>query len=117
MQYEPERITVERESVVIEWTDGESTAISGSRLRDACPCADCRERTVATPVIQLGDRAMIINAQLVGGYAVSFTFGGPKKRFFGARKNMDVSFTFGDNHHDGIYPYGQLRRLGEASSP
>lgn len=97
MQYEPERITVEEESVVIEWTDGESTAISGSRLRDACPCADCRERTVATPVIQLGDRAMIINAQLVGGYA--------------------VSFTFGDNHHDGIYPYGQLRRLGEASSP
>jgi DUF971 family protein len=97
VQYEPERITVEEESVVIEWTDGESTAISGSRLRDACPCADCRERTVATPAIQLGDRAMIINAQLVGGYA--------------------VSFTFGDNHHDGIYPYGQLRRLGEASSP
>ena len=78
---------------MIEWTDGAATAISGSRLRDACPCADCRGRAVATPAIQLGDRSTIVNAQLVGGYA--------------------VSFTFGDHHHDGIYPYGQLRRLGE----
>jgi DUF971 family protein len=94
VQYEPERITVERESVTIEWSDGVTTALSGSRLRDACPCADCREHTAAaTPVNQLGDRSTITNAQLVGGYA--------------------LSFTFGDNHGDGIYPYGQLRRLGE----
>jgi len=94
VQYEPERITVERESVTIEWIDGVTTALSGSRLRDACPCADCREHTApATPALQLGDRSTITNAQLVGGYA--------------------LSFTFGDNHHDGIYPYGQLRRLGE----
>ena len=94
MQYEPERITVERESVMIEWSDGAATVLSGSRLRDACPCADCREHTEAvTPAIRLGDRSTITNAQLVGGYA--------------------LSFTFGDNHHDGIYPYGQLRRLGE----
>ena len=79
---------------MIEWTDGVATTISGSRLRDACPCADCREHTAATPALQLGERSTIVNAQLVGGYA--------------------VSFTFGDHHHDGIYPYGQLRRLGEA---
>ena len=98
MQHEPERITVERESVTIEWGDGVTTVLSGRRLRDACPCADCREHTgSATPANQLGDRSTITNAQLVGGYA--------------------LSFTFGDNHHDGIYPYGQLRRLGEASSP
>ena len=94
MEYEPERITVERESVTIEWSDGVATVLSGSRLRDACPCAECREPTAAaTPAIQLGNRSMITNAKLVGGYA--------------------LGFTFGDSHHDGIYPYGQLRRLGE----
>jgi DUF971 family protein len=93
MEYEPERITVERDSVTIEWTDGVTTALSGSRLRDACPCADCREHTATTPAMQLGNRSTMTNAQLVGGYA--------------------ISFTFGDNHGDGIYPYGQLRRLGE----
>jgi DUF971 family protein len=93
VEYEPQRITVDRDLVTIEWTDGGATAIPGSRLRDACPCADCRERTVTTPAAQLGDRSTIVNAQLVGGYA--------------------VSFTFGDHHHDGIYPYPQLRRLGD----
>jgi DUF971 family protein len=93
VEYEPQRITVQRESVVIEWTDGVVATISGSRLRDACPCADCREHTTTTPALQIGDRSTIVDAQLVGGYA--------------------VNFTFGDHHHDGIYPYGQLRRLGE----
>ena len=96
VEYEPQRITVERESVTIEWSDGATTVLAGGRLRDACPCADCREHpTAASPAIQLGDRSTIVNAQLVGGYA--------------------LSFTFGDNHHDGIYPYGQLRQLGEAA--
>ena len=96
MEYEPQRITVERESVTIEWSDGTTTELAGGRLRDACPCAECRERPdAATPAAQRSDRATITNAQLVGGYA--------------------LSFTFGDNHHDGIYPFGQLRRLGEAS--
>lgn len=98
MEYEPRRITVERESVTIEWSDGATTVLAGGRLRDACPCAACREQAAAaTRALELGDRSTITNAQLVGGYA--------------------LSFTFGDNHHDGIYPYGQLRWLGEASSP
>ena len=97
MENEPQRITVERESVTIEWSDGATTVLAGGRLRDACPCAECRERTAAaTSAVQPGERSTITNAQLVGGYA--------------------LSFTFGDNHHDGIYPFGQLRRLGEVSS-
>jgi DUF971 family protein len=94
MQYEPERITVGREAVIIEWDDGVSTTISGPRLRAACPCAECREhRGAAASRIQLADRSVITDGRLVGGYA--------------------LRFTFADGHADGIYPYGQLRHLGD----
>ena len=95
MEYEPERITVERESVTIEWSDGVATVLSGSRFAMRALQGEASRTTLAaTPAIQLGNRSMITNTKLVGGYA--------------------LGFTFGDSHHDGIYPYGQLRRLGES---
>jgi DUF971 family protein len=94
MRHAPERITIEREAVVIEWDDGVSTSISGRRLRAACPCAECREhRAASVSPIQLADQSLIVDGSLVGGYA--------------------LRFTFGDGHGDGIYPYGQLRDLGD----
>jgi len=94
MRHEPERITIERDSVVIEWDDGVSTSISGQRLRSACPCAECREhRAAAISPIRLADQSAIVDGSLVGGYA--------------------LRFTFGDGHGDGIYPYPQLRHLGD----
>jgi DUF971 family protein len=94
MLYEPVRITVGREAVTIEWDDGVSTTISGPRLRAACPCAECREhRAAAASPIQLADRTAITDGSLVGGYA--------------------LRFAFADGHGDGIYPYGQLRHLGD----
>jgi DUF971 family protein len=93
MDYEPERISVEAESVMIAWTNGASTTISGDRLRSSCPCAECREHESKTPsIIQIGNRSSIADAQLIGGYA--------------------IRFTFGDGHADGLYPYGILRELG-----
>lgn len=94
MDHEPERISVDAESVAISWTDGVSTTIPGSRLRSSCPCAECREHEAKTPsIIQIGDRSTIADAQLIGGYA--------------------IRFTFADGHADGLYPYEVLRRLGE----
>lgn len=94
MEHAPERITVDPERLTIEWSDGVTTALSGGRLRAACPCADCREHGVAasSPIL-LGAQSTIDDAHLVGGYA--------------------IRFTFADGHVDGIYPYGQLRHLGE----
>jgi DUF971 family protein len=93
MDYEPDRITVDAESVEITWIDGSSTMITGDRLRSSCPCAECREHE-AEPrsIIQIGDRSSITDAQLIGGYA--------------------IRFTFADGHADGLYPYGILRQLG-----
>ena len=93
MPYEPERIAVDAESVTIRWTDGASTTIGGDLLRSSCPCAECREHETKTrSIIQIGNRSSIANAQLIGGYA--------------------IRFTFGDGHADGLYSYGILRQLG-----
>lgn len=95
MEYEPERIGVDAESVMITWTDGASTTIPGDTLRSSCPCAECREHeSKSRSTIQIGDRSSLANAQLIGGYA--------------------VRFTFADGHADGLYPYGILRELGES---
>jgi DUF971 family protein len=94
MQHEPQQINVEAGSVTITWSDGVTRSISGDRLRAACPCAECQERDAKiTRFIQLGNQSAIVDAVLVGGYA--------------------LRFTFGDGHADGIYPYRTLYDLGE----
>lgn len=93
MDHEPARIDVDAESVAITWTDGASTRITGDRLRSSCPCAECREHESKTrSIIQIENRTSIADAQLIGGYA--------------------IRFTFADGHADGLYPYGILRELG-----
>jgi len=93
MEHEPERIIVDSDSVTITWIDGTTTVLAGSRLREACPCAECRERDLKIAhLIQLRNQSEIADAVLVGGYA--------------------VRFTFGDGHADGIYPYRTLSDLG-----
>ncbi|MEN8114062.1 MAG: DUF971 domain-containing protein [Actinomycetota bacterium] len=93
MDAEPSAISVDAESVTITWTDEVATSISGRRLRSSCPCAECREHEErTTSFVEIGGRNTIADAQLVGGYA--------------------LRFTFGDGHADGIYPYHVLRALG-----
>lgn len=92
MDVEPSSIAVDADGATITWTDGVTTAIAGRRLRAACPCAECREHEERNPsFIEIGGRHRIADAQLIGGYA--------------------LRFTFGDGHADGIYPYGVLRDL------
>ncbi|NNC75343.1 MAG: DUF971 domain-containing protein [Acidimicrobiia bacterium] len=90
----PVRISVEGGSqVVIEWETGSPSTISARDLRAACVCATCRETSgeEATRLVLEGDVG-IVEAALVGGYAVTFTFSP-------------------DGHGTGIYPYDVLRSM------
>lgn len=95
----PTRIAIEDgTAVVIEWEDGSETHLTAQDLRAACSCAACREPAGE----QATQRALegevgILAAQLVGGYAVNFTFSP-------------------DGHGTGIFPYDVLRSLGGESS-
>ncbi len=64
MPYEPERITVDAESVTIRWTDGAATTIGGDMLRSSCPCAECLEyETKTRSIIESDNRSSIVDAR------------------------------------------------------
>jgi DUF971 family protein len=87
--------------LVIEWSDGQSRDYSVRELRDACPCASCREKrsqpaepTILLPVLSLNEARplAIIKMEPVGNYA--------------------YSIEFSDGHNTGIYTLVLLRQLG-----
>jgi DUF971 family protein len=94
-----ERIGDDRLRIV--WNDARATEYSVRQLRDACPCATCREKRdkpQATPllaVLRPGEAAplRIVGMQPVGNYA--------------------YSIAFSDGHDTGIYSFERLRELGE----
>jgi DUF971 family protein len=89
-------------AIEITWSDG-MTAVSPARLlRDACPCATCREKRAAPvtpallPVLTAEEVAPleIVGMQPVGQYA--------------------YSIEFSDGHSSGIYTLEYLRELAAA---
>jgi DUF971 family protein len=87
----------------ITWSDGQVREYTFRELRDACPCATCREKRNAPPaahallpIISEADiQPLRITAMKpVGNYA--------------------YSIDFSDGHNTGIYTLESLRELGEA---
>jgi DUF971 family protein len=88
-------------NLLIEWSDGQRREYSFRELRDACPCATCREmRSEAPkpanllPVLAPAELRplQIANMEPVGNYA--------------------YSIEFSDGHNTGIYTLDLLRQLG-----
>lgn len=91
---EPTRIEVQQGTVlVIEWADGRTDSIDATTMRDACPCASCRNSSVGSPRADAAT-CRISDVSLVGGYAINVVFAP-------------------DGHSTGIYPYPSLRDLGD----
>lgn len=88
----------------ITWSDGAVRDYTIRSLRDACPCATCRERRSAPPASNLfpiltdaETRPLSITSMKpVGNYA--------------------YSIDFSDGHNTGIYTIESLRDLGTDSS-
>ena len=86
--------------LAIEWSDGQRRTYGIRELRDACPCASCREKRakpvdpLAIPMLGPISEAVKISAmQPVGNYA--------------------YSITFSDGHDTGIFSFDFLRELGD----
>jgi DUF971 family protein len=92
-------LTVDRAAGVLRvlWQDGHASEYALRWLRANCPCATCREERRAavlqTDMLQLSSApppsAEIAGAELVGNYA--------------------VRFTWADGHDTGIYAFAALR--------
>ena len=94
----PERIEVEDGAVlVLTWPDGVVTVVAAPALRAACECATCLGPEGDGSWIGDAGSVRILDASLVGAYALNFTFAP-------------------DHHHTGIYPFDRLRALGQAGT-
>lgn len=90
-------------ALLIDWSDGERRRYRVKALRDACPCATCREKRsapsdpLALPTLGTGELqpVQITGMKPVGNYA--------------------YAIAFSDGHDTGIYSFELLRELGEAA--
>jgi len=89
--------------LLIDWSDGNKRVYRIRELRDACPCATCREKRsqpadpLALPVLkQVQTQPLTISAmEPMGNYA--------------------YSIRFSDDHDTGIFAFDLLRQLGQAA--
>lgn len=89
--------------LVVEWSDGAKRTYGVQELRDACPCATCREKrnaplpppqTMLLPVLSAAEaRPLELQGMTpLGNYA--------------------YAIAFSDGHDTGIYTFDLLRELG-----
>jgi DUF971 family protein len=93
---------VSPERLRIEWNDGMKQEIRVRTLRDACPCATCREKRKQTPPSPM--ELTVLSPQEAAPLRI--TKMSPVGRYA-------YAVHFSDGHNTGIYTLEQLRELGE----
>ena len=85
----------ERQMLIVKFKDGSTVELPWGPLRDACPCAECKETHGPRDPLKLtvAPNKNLIEVQYTGNYAV-----------------MPV---WGDGHRFGIYTWPYLRELAE----
>jgi len=91
--------------LVIDWSDGTRRTYGVRELRDACPCATCREKrnapaaTASSMLLPVLSAAEARPLELLGMTPVG---------------NYAYAIAFSDGHDTGIYTFELLRELGSA---
>jgi DUF971 family protein len=83
----------ERQMLIVKFKDGASVELPWGLLRDACPCAECKETHGPRDPLRLtaAPNKALVEFQYAGHYA--------------------VQLTWGDGHRFGIYTWPYLRAL------
>lgn len=92
----------DKNRLLIDWSDGQQQRYNVRALRDACPCATCREKKsqpsnpMQLPTLTMAEAQpmRILGMTPVGNYA--------------------YAVSFSDGHDTGIFTFELLRELGEA---
>ena len=91
--------------LTIVWDDDHESSFTMIKLRKECPCATCKNARssqsqdslkVLSPAEIIPDNVQIKEAEIVGRYA--------------------VQFTWSDGHHEGIYSFDLLREMCECEA-
>ncbi len=88
--------------LVIDWSDGQQRRYRAGELREACPCATCREKRSAPPppLTQLP----ILSAEEARPTRIE------SMKPMG---NYAYGIAFSDGHSSGLFPLEMLYALGE----
>lgn len=89
----------------IGWSDGQDREYAVRELRDACPCATCREKRSQPPA------SMALLPVLSAAEARPLTMTGMTPV-----GNYAYAIEFSDGHNTGIYTLSHLRQLGRAAA-
>ncbi|MGQ0635277.1 MAG: DUF971 domain-containing protein [Planctomycetaceae bacterium] len=95
----PKALKADKSSLEVEWNDGVVQRIAWQVLRDACPCATCRQ-TRAEPATAL---RILKPEEAAPVHAVAMHPVG----------NYAYQIDFSDGHMTGIYSFELLRELGQ----
>ncbi len=91
------KVKIADQKLLVDWADGKKSELDLAVLRRHCPCATCRsdrDSQLNNPFKILKSdpaRLRVIDARLVGNYA--------------------ISFTWSDGHNTGIFEFRFLRAL------
>lgn len=116
--YRPDAIErIEPSGVRIRWSDGESTQWTARQLRDACPCATCREKhgKLLSPNEDLpeGTKPHGKKSLSIGLPVLSAAEAQPM-RIEGMKPVGTYAYNilFSDGHSSGLFTFSRLRREG-----
>lgn len=87
-------------AIEIDWSDGATARYTAKLLRDACPCATCREKRsapVPKPMLHVLRPEELVPLAVTGMQPVG---------------QYAYSIDFSDGHDTGIYTLEYLRELG-----
>ena len=95
LNFNPKNIEkIEDDGLRITWEDDHVSTFSFRELRQACPCALCRDEFSGEPLLDpatVPENLGATRAEVVGNYA--------------------LTFAFSDGHGTGIYSFENLRKL------
>lgn len=101
MNFVPTKIKREHDGLLsAEWTDGFKSVIKIEKLRNECPCADCREKAE-----QSGKTNKFIMP--------TFSPGKNDLKSLTPVGNYAINPVWGDGHDTGIYPWEFFRVIFE----
>jgi len=85
----------DRQVLIVKFKDGSSVELPWGLLRDACPCAECKQTHGPRDPLKLtaAPDKNLVGYEYAGNYA--------------------VQLTWGDGHRYGIYSWNYLRELAQ----
>lgn len=113
INYSPSAIErVGDSGIRIVWSDGQSTQWTAQQLRNACPCATCREkRGKLHEDASSGTPAKGLKSKPIGLPVLSAAEARPT-RIDGMQPvgTYAYNIAFSDGHHSGLFTFARLRR-------